>query len=158
MAMPFNNESHFEAHLCGLFQSDILPQLSDCELLGGKKGVDICIVRNAPRPAIFFLEVKYFNRGKNHSMIAVGRGRGLGFQPAVLSQRPDYLEVHLRWVLGTADNDRYYFLTTAQLLRHASGLTIGEKHNGIKRSVFSNEFGLREPQFIDEAARWLRSS
>lgn len=91
-------------------------------------------------------------------MVALGSGDGSGFQPAALSHRPDYLETHMRWVLGTADNQKYYFLSNAQAFRHLSGGAIGEKQNGFNRSVFTREHGLAEAQFIDELYRWVRST
>jgi len=156
--MPFESETKFERHVRELLESEVLPKLQGVSILGGKKGVDICLYRDGQSPAIFFIEVKYFNRSKNHSMVALGSGTGDGFQPATLSQQPEYLESHLRWVIGTAENDLYYYLSTVQALPHLSGGVIGRKQNGFNRSIFTKEQGLSRALFIESLTEWLRTA
>jgi len=155
---PFSGESAFEAHVRTLLEVDVAPRVPGLKILGAKKGVDIFLFKDCPIPAIYFIEVKYFNLGKNHSMVSLGTGDGAGFQAATLLQRPAYLEKNLRWVLGTADNDNYYFLSTAEALTHVSGGSVGPKQNGFRRSVFSKVAGLPKGAFVEELVRWLQTT
>ncbi len=154
--MAFSSESDFEDHIRELIEIHVLPHVDGLQILGGKKGVDLCLFRNNIKPAIFFIEVKYFNKSKNHSMVAFGSGDGSGFQPAVLRQRPAYLESNLRWVLGSAASENnYYFLSSSAISRHLSGKNVGFKQNGFNRTIFSKNIGLQQEAFIIDLINWL---
>ncbi len=156
MQAAFDSEAKYEEHIRNLLSRHVCKRNNGLVLLDSKKGVDIVILRERPDPAIYFLEVKYYNRRKNHSMVSFGTRYGGGFQPAALRLRPKYLETNLRWVLGTAEHPGYYFLTSAQASQHLSGTKVGEKQNGFRRSVFAKESRLSQTSFLTAVREWLR--
>lgn len=151
----FNSEKKFEQYLAMLIKRDISKAHPNIYALNAKKAVDLVICKNGKHPKLFFLEVKYFNKNKNHSMVGFGGAKGTGFQPAVLKQQPDYFKKHLMWVMGSALHDGIYFLDMCAVMKHLSGSSIGKKQNGFRRSIFDNEESLDELQFIAKLKQWL---
>lgn len=157
--VKFNREGDFEAHVRELIATDVVPHVKGLDVLGGKKGVDLCVFRNGPSAAIFFIEVKYFNKYKNHSRVSLGNSSGEGFQPSIFRQRPDYLEANLRWLFGSAEHpDEYFLLNTSQAKTHLSCGAIGKKQNGFKKSLFSRVQGLSKDELVEEFKRWFTAA
>ena len=154
--MPtFNSEQHFEQYISGLIAKHITANHPEIYVLSAKKTVDIVICKDSPKAQVFFLELKYFNKNKNHSMIAFGGGKGTGFQPAVLREQPKFFRNKLRWVMGSATHDGFYFLPMERVCRHLSGDRIGKKQNGFRRSLLDKEKSFTELEFVESLKRWL---
>jgi hypothetical protein len=152
----FDSERHFEKHVERLIETGITHRYPDVYILHAKKTVDIVICKDRPHAQVYFLELKYFNKDKNHSMMAFGSREGSGFQPAVLQRRPPFFRRNLRWVMGCATDQRLFFLTMDQARRHLSGGAIGKKQNGFRRSLFEKERGLSSDEFVAAVKTWLR--
>jgi len=151
----FNSEKSFEQYLTKLIEKNITKDYPSIYSLNAKRAVDLVICKDGRFPKLYFVEVKYFNRKKNHSMVSFGGRKGTGFQPAVLQSQPDYFKKNLRWVMGSAMHDGLYFMDMATVMKHLSGGCIGKKQNGFKRSIFENECALDESGFIKELKKWL---
>ena len=91
--MVFESEIHFERYIRTLIEEHICKYDPSIELLKSKKAVDILICKNRPTPELFFIEVKHFI--KNHGRLGFGSRKGGGFQPEILSRRPEYFEKNL---------------------------------------------------------------
>jgi hypothetical protein len=118
-----------------------------------KKAVDIIICKNKPTPELFFIEVKYHKN--SHGRLGFGSGKGVGFQPEILSKKPEYFEKNLRWILFYEDSDKIFFLTNEKIRNHISKDVIGEKFNNIRKKLFKEEKGLTENELIVELKSWL---
>lgn len=151
----FRNELHFENYISGLIKKHITAHHPDVYVLKAKKTVDIVICKDSPSAQVFFLELKYFNKHKNHSMLAFGGRKGTGFQPEVLKTQPKFFRNKLRWVMGSATHDGIYFLPMHRVLKHLSGNAIGEKQNGFRRSLLDKEQSVDEAAFVDALKSWL---
>ena len=131
--MNFTNESEFEKHLRKIIKSRITSKNPNVYALRHKTVGDIVIVRDGVSPAMFFLEVKYYQSSKGR--IGFGDSSGGGIQPEILKKRPAYLESNLRWVFGSDEHgsDRYWLVTSDEVREFVSGQTIGKKQNNIQR-------------------------
>jgi hypothetical protein len=150
-----NSETEFENLIRQIIQQDILTKKSDWILLTNKKAVDIVICRNKPTPTLFFLEIKYHKN--NHGRLGFGQGKGGGFQPEILTKRPDFFETNLRWILGSEDSEHFYFLDNNELTQYLQGGSVGEKFNGIKKSLFKEISGIDRQQLTVSMNIWLNS-
>jgi len=75
--MKHENEAAFEKHLRELISSEITRQIPAIYALDNRTVGDIVICRDGARPAIFFLEVKYFQRSKARLGFGNSRGEGI---------------------------------------------------------------------------------
>ena len=153
--MIFTSESDFENHLREIVDSRITSENSDIYALEYKTIGDIVIVRDDPSPAIFFLEVKYYQQAK--SRLGIGASSGAGIQPEILKRRPAYLESHLRWVIGSDmhNDDRYWLVTSEKIRQFVAGGRIGKKQNNIQKRLFRECPSLDENQLVKKLKRWL---
>ena len=145
--MIFANELDFENHLREIVDSRITSENPGVYALESKTIGDIVIMRDDPPPAIFFLEVKYYQQA--NSRLGIGDSSGAGIQPEILKRRPAYLESHLRWVIGSNmhNGDRYWLVTSAKIRRQfVAGGHIGKKQNNIRKRLFRECTSLDENQ------------
>lgn len=152
----FKSEKKFEEYISHLIKKHISNIRPDIYTLTAKKAVDMVICKDGKYPKLYFLEVKYFNKNKNHAMVFFGDRKGSGFQPEVLTKQPDYFKRNLRWVMGSEGHDGIYFLDMPAVLKHLSGERVGKKQNGFRRSIFDKENGLTETEFISDLKKWLK--
>lgn len=153
--MIFDSELDFENHLREIIGSRITSKNSYIYALEYKTIGDIVIVRDGPSPAIFFLEVKYYQDVKGR--IGIGTRDGKGIQPEILLRRPAYLESHLRWIIGsdTHNGGGYWFVNSENLLQFISGGYIGKKQNNIQKGLFRKCPSIDRDQLVEELKRWL---
>lgn len=152
--MKFTNELQFENYIRELIQNHVTEKDKDTYALLNKKAVDIIICKDKPVPKLFFIEVKY--HVNKHGRLGFGSGSGGGFQPEILSKRPQYFEENLRWVISAEDSDEIIFISNDTLLRYISGGRIGHKFNNIQKKIFTQEKGLTEKEFIEVLTDWLK--
>ena len=153
----FQNERAFEIYVRNIIQEHIVNQHADFMLLENKKAVDILICRNEPKPAVFFLEVKYHQN--SHGRLGFGSSKGVGFQPEIVDRKPDYFEKNLRWVIGHADTHEkgILFVPSSTIREFLSGGAVGQKFNNIQKRIFSSDLQrLDEAQFIEALEEWLK--
>ena len=155
--MTFTNESAFEDHLRAVIDSRITSENPCIYALRYKTVGDIVIMRDGASPAIFFLEVKYYQSSKGR--IGFGTSSGTGIQPEILLKRPAYLESHLRWVMGsdTHKGAGYWLVTSDVICQFVSGGTIGKKQNNIQEGLFRGHPSVNESQLVEQLKRWLLS-
>ena len=153
--MTFAKESDFEKHLREIVYSRITSENPDVYALESKTIDDIVIMRDDPSTAIFFLEVKYYQRANGR--LGIGEGSGAGIQPEILKRRPAYLESHLRWVIGsdTHNSDRYWLVTSEKICQFVAGGCIGKKQNNIQKRLFRECASIDENQLVEQLKRWL---
>jgi len=151
--MPFSSEREFETYIRNLIHLHITSTNKDIFALTNKKAVDIIICKNGVTPHLYFIEAKFYI--DSHGRLGVGSKKGNGFQPEILLKRPDYFESNLRWVVGSENTDKIYFLTNETLLNYTSGGVIGEKFNNIQKRLFKEQSGLTEEQFIEALTNWI---
>ncbi|MXY51775.1 MAG: hypothetical protein F4Y86_04490 [Gammaproteobacteria bacterium] len=130
--MTFPDERAFETHLRNIIASDITSETPKVYALDHKTIGDIVIARDGASPALFFLEVKYFQSSKGR--LGVGTGAGGGIQPEILKRGPAYLETHLRWAFASDHhNPDEYWLATSDVVRQfiaGGGRQKAEQHSG----------------------------
>ena len=153
--MSFDSESAFEDHLREIIDSRITSENPGVYALKYKTIGDIVIVRDDPPPAIFFLEVKYYQKAKGR--LGIGASSGAGVQPEILQRRPAYLESHLRWVIGsdTHNGDGYWLATSEKICHFVSGGCIGRKQNNIQLRFFRKCTSINENQLVEQLKKWL---
>ena len=153
--MIFNRESDFENHLREIINSRIMPKCPNIIVLKYKTVGDIVIMRNGLSPAIFFIEVKYYQRSKGR--LGLGDGSGGGIQPEILQKRPAYLESNLRWIIGSDAHSGagYWFIGSDTLINFISGGSIGNKQNNIQEKLLKEFSSVNEDQLVEEITRWL---
>jgi len=157
--MRFQDETQFENHLRELINQKICSANADVIVMESKNLADIVICRNGLSPAIFFIEVKHLKPSMGR--LGFGGVNGSGFQPEILTKRPEYLEKNLIWVLYSEtheNNDGIVILTSEELCNDfLQGNSIGDKYNGIKKSLFNTRDGVMDEQFITYVNSWLGS-
>ena len=153
--MTFAGESAFENHLREIIESRITAENSSLYALTHKAIGDIVIARDGDSPAVFFLEVKYFQ--PSNLRLGLGHGSGAGIQPEILRRRPAYLETHYRWILGSDAHDGhgYWFATSDVIRRYVSGGGIGEKQNNIQQRLFREHPSVDATRLVEQLRRWL---
>jgi hypothetical protein len=154
-ALTYRNESEFEAYLRALIGDHITKAAPSIYALKNKKAVDILICKDAPRPELFFIEVKYHQT--NHGRLGFGSGKGGGFQPEIVSTKPVYFESNLRWVLASEEHepDKVLFLTSAVVRKYLAGGKVAEKFNNFQKKIFREEPWLNESEFVEQLCQWL---
>lgn len=155
MSRTFVNERDFEGHLRNIIDSRITSEFPNVYALEHKTIGDIVISRDGPSPALFFLEVKYFQPSNNR--IGIGNQSGGGIQPEILERRPAYLETHLRWVFASdSHGGNGYWLATSDVVRKfIVGSDIGRKQNNIQPRLLRDHPSIDETQLVQELKRWL---
>ncbi len=153
--MTYESERKFEAYIRHLIQEHVTKLDRRIYALRNKKAVDIIVCRDTPQPQLFFIEVKYHK--SNHGRLGFGGGKGGGFQPEIVSQKPAYFETNLRWALASEvhEPEKVLFLSSEILRQYLSGGKVGEKFNNIQAKVFREQPSLSEQQFIRELRLWL---
>jgi len=153
--VTYESERKFEAYIRHLIQEHVTKLDRRIYALRNKKAVDIIVCRDTPQPQLFFIEVKYHK--SNHGRLGFGGGKGGGFQPEIVSQKPAYFETNLRWALASEvhEPDKVLFLASEVLRQYLSGGKVGEKFNNIQAKVFREQPSLSEQQFIRELRLWL---
>jgi hypothetical protein len=153
---PFKNEKDLETYMRKLIKERITAHNPRIYALENKKAVDILICRDGDSPAIFFLEVKYYN--KNHGRLGFGGSSGRGFQPEILNKKPFYFEKQMRWVLGSNSLAGSVIIAESKTIRdYIVGKSIGTKFNNIRPDVFKKEKVLNEDQLAKALTEWLNS-
>ncbi len=157
LKLNFASESDFEDHLRWVVNSRITSENPRVYALRYKTVGDIIIVRDGASPAIFFLEIKYYQSSKGR--IGFGTSSGAGIQPEILLKRPAYLESHLRWVIGsdTHKGAGYWFVTSDVISQFVSGGAIGKKQNNIQEALFRKHPSISEGDLVEQLKKWLLS-
>jgi hypothetical protein len=153
----YATEQEFENHLRCLISTYICANDQNVILLDSKKIADIVISKNGDDPGLYFIEVKHLK--SNMGRLGIGGINGSGYQPEILTKRPDYLESNLRWAMYSEkhdENNGIVFVTTEKLINsYLQGGQVGEKYNGIKQDIFIHETGLSDIEFISSIKKWL---
>jgi hypothetical protein len=152
----FNSESEFEEHIRKLIFNEIISSSSNFLLLDNKDVVDIIICDNSIlQPKLFFIEVKFSTKIKGR--IGFGTSNGKGFQPEILSKRPEYFYQNMLWVFGKENDLNYYIFTTNQILNFISGNEIGLKQNNFQQKLFNQpENKYNDQTFLLFVKNWLQ--
>lgn len=152
--MTFANESAFEEHLRRIIGSRITYENPTVYALRNRTVGDIVIMRDDTPPAVFFLEVKYYQASKGR--LGFGTGSGGGIQLEILIRRPAYLETHFRWAIANDSQcGRTWFVTSDVVCQFVAGRKIGMKHNNIQKRLFREHPSIDETQLVSELKRWL---
>ena len=141
-------ENHFEVRIRDIINTDIISVSNNFIMLNNQKGNDILICRNGENPALFFIEVKYYN--KSHGRLGIGHGNGAGFQPEILQKKVNYFEKNTRWILGNIDDEFYYIATNDEIRNYLSGGIIDYKQNNIQTKIFSEVKKLKRNELVNE--------
>ena len=153
--MIFTNELAFEDHLREIIDSRITSKNRSVYALRCRTIGDIVVVRDSASPAMFFLEVKYYQ--SSNGRVGFGTGSGAGIQPEILQRRPAYLESNLRWVFGsdTHKGSGYWLATSDVMCQFVSGGSIGKKQNNIQEELFRMHPSINENQLVEQLKEWL---
>lgn len=150
-----SNEMDFENHIRILISETILKTNPNFQILKNKKAVDIIICKeDNDTPSLFFIEIKYHKN--NHGRLGIGGGKGVGFQPEILSKRPVYFENNLRWIIGSENSENYFFLNNTELLTFIKDGIIEEKYNNIQKKIFNTAVAHTEEELIEKIKTWLK--
>jgi len=148
-----NKEIDFENRIRDILTNDIFSHNKKLGFLNFRKSTDILVYRNGDDADIFFIEIKYYD--KSHGRLGFGHAGGKGFQPEVLRKNPDFFKSNMRWILGSIDKNKYYFLSNEEILRYVSGGVIGYKQNNIQTKIFDEIRGLTMNELITELKKWF---
>jgi len=159
--MNFAKEDKFREWLCDKLTSR-LPS-SDWKVLKGKNVADILICyQNQARPLLLFLEVKYYTKKKGR--IGISDGKGEGYQVEYLTNKVDYLEKYLQWIIGDQESNSYLFLTNEEIRRYASAKKIekGKQNNlslaQLKTATKKGDIAwLSEQAILKRITEWIHS-
>lgn len=156
--MPFQTEAELEKYIRGLIKNHVTKKDKNIYALKNKKAVDIIICRNGSKPALFFIEVKYYR--KAHYRLGFGSRKGGGFQPEIVSKKPGYFEKKLRWIMASEEqpNSGILFLDSKTIRKYISGGVVAKKYNNIQRRIFTEVAGFKKEQLINELEKWLKST
>lgn len=156
--MNFASEAEFEEYIRKLIADEITAKNSSIYALENKKAVDILICRDAPKPDLFFIEVKYHK--SSHGRLGFGSSSGVGFQPEIVSRKPAYFESNLRWAIASEAHPEngIIFVSSEVIRKYVSGGEIGQKFNNIQAKIFREVAGLDEQGFISELSTWVEST
>jgi len=147
-------ENDFEDRIRSIINTDIIPTNSNLIMLTNQKGNDILVCRNGDNPALFFIEVKYYN--SSHGRLGIGHANGLGFQPEILQKKIKYFEENTKWILGTIDNEYYYTASNEEIRsKYLSGGSIDFKQNNIQTKIFSEIKELKRTDLVSELMNWF---
>jgi len=132
--MAFINEKDLENFIRQLLKTAFKDN-SEVNILNHQAIGDIVIVRNGSKPAIFFLELKYYTSQKGR--LGIGTGKGTGIQPEILKLKPTYLETNMMWLLcaDSHSQDSFWLLSNKQIRNYLAGGSIGKKQNSKKKNI-----------------------
>jgi len=155
MIPNYNNEAVLESRVRELIKNEICKNNEDIVLLESKKVVDILICKNGSSPKLFFIEVKY--HVSKHGRLGFGSGNGVGFQPEIVSKKPDYFENNLMWVVASQDHmdTGILFLSSSTIRKYIAGGCVGRKYNNIQKKIFSEQQGYSEIELIKRIKEWI---
>lgn len=148
------NEAQFENHIRKIIDDKIILHNSHLTLLKNKKAVDMIICKDDTEPTLFFLEIKYHKN--NHGRLGIGQGKGKGFQPEILLKRPKFFENNLRWIIGSENNEHFYFLDNKELMLYIKDGIIEEKYNNIQKKIFKTALIHNEVELIEKLKKWMK--
>ena len=153
--MTFASESAFEDHLRQIIESHITSENPTVYALQHKAVGDVVIARDGASPAMFFLEVKYFQL--SNGRLGFGSGSGGGIQPEILIKRPAYLETHFRWAIASDSHSGYWFVASDVMVPQfvSGGVVEMTKQNNIRTRLFDDHPSIDQGQLIQELKRWL---
>jgi hypothetical protein len=156
--MQFQTEAKLEEYIRKLIENRVTKRNKNIYALESKKAVDIIICRDGSKPALFFIEVKYYR--KAHGRLGFGSRKGGGFQPEIVSVKPKYFEKNLRWIMASEEhpNRGVLFLDSKTIRKYISGGAVVEKYNNIQRRIFTEVAGFKKEQLINELGKWLKST
>lgn len=146
-------EANFEKRIRDIIINDIISHTPNLMLLEIQKTTDIVICRNGADPQIFFLEIKYYH--PSHGRLGFGHANGKGFQPEILRKKPAFFQTNMRWIIGSLENENYYFVDNGTILKYVSGGEIGYKQNNIQTKIFNEINGLSKSELCNELSTWL---
>lgn len=157
-AMAYSNEREFENYIRSLILTHITAHDPTIYPLNNKKAVDILICKDGRTPELFFIEVKYHQT--HHGRLGFGGGKGGGFQPEIVSRKPDYFEKNLRWVLACQGHEqgKVLFVTSSIIRDYLSGGVVAEKFNNFQKRIFREQPWLNEQDFVASLKAWLYGS
>lgn len=153
--MKINNERQFEAYIRRLISTNITSRNPKIYVLKNKKAVDIVICRDGRKPALFFIEVKFYD--PKHGRLGFGGQNGGGFQPEIVERKPRYFEHNLRWVLASKVDQpgKLIFAPTSTIRKYIAGGSLGKKHNNIQKRIFQEQKWLGTDEFVAGLRSWL---
>lgn len=156
--MQFQTEAQLGQYIRELIAKRITKKNKNIYALENKKVVDIVICRDGRNPALFFIEVKYHRNA--HGRLGFGGEKGGGFQPEVLSIKPNYFERNLRWIMASEEfpNRGVLFLDSKTVRKYISGGAVGQKFNNIQKRIFSEVDGYKREQLVGKLIEWLKTT
>lgn len=156
--MRFQTEAELEQYIRELIAKRITRKNGNIYALRNKKAVDIVVCRDGRKPALFFIEVKYHR--KAHGRLGFGSRRGGGFQPEIVSTKPDYFERNLRWIMASEEfpNRGVFFFDSETVRKYVAGGAVGEKFNNIQKRIFSQVVGYKREELVKKLKEWLKST
>jgi len=126
----FANEKEFEQHIRDLLEEEMSVRESGIQILDSKGIADIVICRDDFPSAIFFIEVKYSSRTRSGEPNSISVSEGI--QSEILKERPEHLENHFLWLLGSSSRScagYYWLMTSRQLLPYITTNPLGVENN-----------------------------
>lgn len=153
--MNINNEAEYESLVRSIIEEHVVGDNKQLILLENKKAVDILLCRNGDSPALFFIEIKFHKETKGR--LGFGSANGRGFQPEILSKRPDYFERNMRWIIGDESHggDGFILVSNKELSNYIAGNSISYKHNNIKRKLLLEGAWFNKKQLIESLISWM---
>jgi len=155
--MNYKNEIELEKYVRKLIKNNITIKNKNIYALTNKKVVDIVVCKDGKNPALFFLEIKYYQ--KSHGRLSLGSGNGVGFQPEILSKSPNYFESNLRWVIASEEfPNKMIFASSKTISKYVSGGKVSNKFNNIQARIFKEVPLIDESIFIKELKKWIKNT
>jgi hypothetical protein len=153
--MVFANEVSFEKHIREIIALNITAKNPEVYALNYKTVGDIVICRDGIVPALYFLEIKYYQMSKGR--LGFGNRAGEGIQPEILVRKPAYFESNLRWLIGSDTHglDSYWLVKSNELRNYIAGGNIERKQNNIQEAIFRQTASLDQDGLIGELEKWL---
>lgn len=156
MIPDYENEANLEGRLRELIKNKICDTNNDIVLLDSKKAVDILICKNGKSPGLYFIEVKYHL--KKHGRLGIGGGKGIGFQPEIVSKKPDFFENNLMWIIASQDHmgTGILFVPSSTIRKYIAGGCVGIKYNNIQKKIFIEQKGYSENELVNRIKEWIK--
>ena len=154
----FTGEKEFEQHIRDLLEYEISVRESGIRILDTKGIADIVICRDYAPTAIFFIEAKYASRTPSGELNSISVSEGI--QSEILKERPEHLENHFLWLLGSQSYAGYYWLmTSGELLPYITTKPLSVvKMNNISLNIFRDsgrKYRLNEGELTHYLGNWL---
>ena len=153
--MTFKDEKEFEAHVRNLITLNVASPSTNFRLLKANGIADIVICREGIHPAIYFIELKYESRSLSGQRNQINVTEGI--QTEILKNRPDYMENHLMWLLGSQECEGgYWFISSKQLSAY---ITPNSANNNIDRETIfrgkASEQKMSEADLVKSLELWI---